>query len=119
MVKHVLLQGQGWSPDHPAWLPLDLILAWDLELEGPEIYDACSDNIYFTKFNWKNEKKTFGNPAKTVTIVGTGKSIDFYIFVTVGYYPLLPLACASIEASLELMHWLLLCVVYGYTLTWI
>ena len=52
----------------------------------------------------KNEKKTFGNPAKTVTIVGTGKSIDFYIFVKVGYYPLLPLACASIEASLKLMH---------------
>ena len=60
-----------------------------------------------------------GNPAKTVTIVGTGKSIDFYIFVKVGYYPLLPLACTSIEASLKLMHWLLLCVVYGYTLTWL
>ena len=29
----------------------------------------------------------------TVTIVGTGKSIDFYIFVKVGYDPLLPLAC--------------------------
>ena len=28
------------------------------------------------------------------TIVGTGKSIDFYIFVKVGYYPLLALACA-------------------------
>ena len=32
----------------------------------------------------------------TVTIVGTGKSIDFYIFVKVAYYPLLPLACACI-----------------------
>ena len=31
-----------------------------------------------------------------MTIVGTGKSIDFYIFVKVGYYPLLPLACACI-----------------------
>ena len=28
------------------------------------------------------------------TIMGTGKSIDFYIFVKVGYYPLLALACA-------------------------
>ena len=46
----------------------------------------------------------FGNSAKTVTIVGTGKSIDFYIFVKVGYYPLLPLACTSIEASLKLLH---------------
>ena len=32
----------------------------------------------------------------TVTIVGTGKSIDFYIFVKVGYYPFLPLACTCI-----------------------
>ena len=32
----------------------------------------------------------------TVTIVDTGKSSDLYIFVKVGYYPLLPLACASI-----------------------
>ena len=29
-------------------------------------------------------------------IVGTGKSIDFYIFVKVGYYPLLALACVCI-----------------------
>ena len=71
MIKCVLLEGQGWSPDHPAQLPLALILAWDLELDGPEINDACSGNIYFTKFNWENEKKMFGNPAKTVTIVGT------------------------------------------------
>ena len=27
------------------------------------------------------------------SIVGTGKSIDFYLFVKVGYYPLLALAC--------------------------
>ena len=32
----------------------------------------------------------------TVIIVGTGKSIDFYIFVKVGYYPLLPLSCICI-----------------------
>ena len=31
-----------------------------------------------------------------MTIVGTGKLIDFYLFVKVGYYPLLPLACAYI-----------------------
>ena len=38
----------------------------------------------------KHEKKTFGNPAKTVTIVGTGKSIDFYIFVKVTINPYCP-----------------------------
>ena len=27
------------------------------------------------------------------SIVSTGKSIDFYLFVKVGYYPLLALAC--------------------------
>ena len=117
MVEHVLLEGQGWSPDHLAWLPLPLILAWDLEVEGPKIYDACSGNIYFIKINWKKWKANIGNAAKTVTIVGTGKWIDFYIFVKVGYYPLLPLACTSIEASLKLMHCLLLYIVYGYPLS--
>ena len=34
---------------------------------------------------------------KTVTTVGTGKSIDFYIFDKVGYYCLLPLACICID----------------------
>ena len=53
---------------------------------------------------------------KTVTVVGTSKWIDFYIFVKVGYYLLLPLAGTSIEASLKLMHCLLLYIVYGYPL---
>ena len=35
-----------------------------------------------------------GIQLKTVTFVGTGKCILH--FVKVGYYPLLPLACASI-----------------------
>ena len=25
-------EGHGWSPDHPDWLPLSLILVWDLKL---------------------------------------------------------------------------------------
>ena len=47
--------------------------------------------MYFEK-----KKKETGMEPYTVTIVGTGKSIDFYIFIKVGYYPLLPLACACI-----------------------
>ena len=43
----------------------------------------------------KKEKRT-GMEPYTVTIVGTGKSIDFYIFLKVGYYPLLALACTCI-----------------------
>ena len=44
----------------------------------------------------KKEKKRTGMEPYTVTVVGTGKSIDFHIFVKVGYYPLLALACACI-----------------------
>ena len=117
MVEHVLLEGQGWSPDHLAWLPLVFILAWDSEVEGPKIYDACSGNIYFMKINWKKWKVNVGNAAKTVTIVGTCKWIDLYIFVKVCYYPLLPLAGTSIEASLRLMYCLLLYIVDGYPLS--
>ena len=47
---------------------------------------------------------------KTVTIMGTGKSIDFYIFVKVGYYPLLALACISID------YYSLTLVAYGHIL---
>ena len=47
--------------------------------------------MYFEK-----KKKRTGMEPDTVTIVGTGKSIDFHIFVKVGYYPLLALACACI-----------------------
>ena len=50
----------------------------------------------FRKVNVRKKKKNAGMEPYTVTIVGTGKSVDFYIFVKVGYYPLLPLACASI-----------------------
>ena len=40
----------------------------------------------------------------TVTIVGTDKLIDFYIFVKVGYYPLLLLACACILIHIVVMY---------------
>ena len=45
----------------------------------------------------------------TVTIVGTGKSIDFYIFVKVGYNPLLPLACTCI-----LVYTVVVCCIWSY-----
>ena len=50
----------------------------------------------FRKLNVRKRKLKSGMEPYTVTIVGTGKSIDFYIFVNVGYYPLLPLACTCI-----------------------
>ena len=51
----------------------------------------------YSKLIGKRKRKTLEWNLKTVTIVGTGKSIDFYIFVKVGYYPLLPLACICID----------------------
>ena len=51
----------------------------------------------YTKFMLKCVRKRTGMEPETVlliaSIVGTGKSIDSYIFVKVGYYPLLALAC--------------------------
>ena len=38
------------------------------------------------------------------SIVGTGKSIDFYLFVKVGYYPLLALACACCLIQIVIVY---------------
>ena len=57
---------------------------------------VCPMIEIFSKFSLRKRKKEAGMEPYTVTIVGTGKSIDFYIFVKAAYYPLLPLACACI-----------------------
>ena len=94
MVENEHMEGQGWSTDHLAWLSLSLILVWDLEVEGPKIYEAFFGNTYFIQIKFRNEKENVGYSAEAVTSVDTGKWILY--FVKVGYYPLLPLACASI-----------------------
>ena len=53
---------------------------------------------YFVKFKIKLYEKSTGmepgNDLFTTTIMGTGKSIDFFIYLfKVGCYPLLTLAC--------------------------
>ena len=58
--------------------------------------DGLALEIY-SKLIGKRKRKTLEWSLKTVTIVGTGKSIDFNIFVKVDYYPLLPLACICID----------------------
>ena len=59
---------------------------------------VCAMYEIYTKYFLKCVTKRTGMEPETVlliaTIVGTGKSIDFNIFVKVGYYPLLALACA-------------------------
>ena len=66
----------------------------------------------FRKLNVRKRKKNAIVEPYTVTIVGKGKSIHFHIFVKVGYYPLLPLAC-------PLVYWfiLLLCILYDHALS--
>ena len=56
---------------------------------------VCAMTEIFSKFILGKRKTEAGMEPYTVTIVGTGKSIDFNIFIKVGYYPLLPLACTS------------------------
>ena len=56
---------------------------------------VCAMNETFSKIILR-KKREMGMEPYTVTIVGTGKSFDFYIFVKVGCYPLLPLACTCI-----------------------
>ena len=58
--------------------------------------DGLALEIY-SKLIGKKKRKTLEWSLKTVTIVGTGKSIDFWLFVKVGYYPLSPLACIYID----------------------
>ena len=53
---------------------------------------------------FEEKVKRTGMEPYTVTIVGTGKSIDFYIFVKVGYYPLLALACTCILIHTVIVH---------------
>ena len=40
MVCHVLLEGQGWSPEHPDQLPLSLILVCASKLTTPKTYNG-------------------------------------------------------------------------------
>ena len=65
---------------------------------------VCAMNEIYIKCILKKKKKRTGMEPETVAIVGTGMSIDFYIFVKVGYYTLLGLACACILIHIVTMY---------------
>ena len=65
---------------------------------------VCVANRIYSKFNFEKKKKRQEMEPYTVTIVGTGKSIDFYLFVKVGYYPLLALACTCILLYIVIVY---------------
>ena len=52
MVCHVLLEGQGWSPDHPDWLPLSLILVWALELCRRNLWQSVQCMKFIQNLFW-------------------------------------------------------------------
>ena len=85
MVCHVLLEGQGWSPDHPeliAPFPHSGLSFCTVNINSVSV---CTMYRNFTKFILKKCEKRSGMEPGTdlfkASIVGTGKSIDFYIFV--------------------------------------
>ena len=63
-------------------------------MEQHLICDSLVQILYISKLNKKENEKNAGNQGDTVSSMGTGK--EFYIFVKVGYYPFMPLACTSI-----------------------
>ena len=65
-------EGQGWSPDHPNWLPLSFILARASKLFTSRICDGVVMIKIYSKFNFGKKKKEAGMEPYTVTIVGTG-----------------------------------------------
>ena len=48
---------------------------------------VCVMVTLHSKFNFEKKKTRQEMEPYTVTIVGTGWSIDFYILIKVGYYP--------------------------------
>ena len=98
------LEGQGWSPDHPepiAPFPHSGLSCSSVNIKSMSV---CAMYSIFTKYILKKCEKRAGMEPETdlfdlykASIVGTGKSIDFYLICLklfkVGYYPLLPLAC--------------------------
>ena len=58
------------------------------------ICDSLIQNLYISKLIKKYNENNARNQGETVSSVGTGKEI--LLTVKVGYYPLMPLACASV-----------------------
>ena len=73
-----------------------------------------SMSVYFASYTFQNYLKKKGkNQRETVSSLGTGK--QFYIFVKVGYYPLLSLAALAFY----FIYCLLLSIVNYYIVYWV
>ena len=102
------LEGQGWSPDHPEPIAPFPHSGLSCSSVNNKSMTVCAMYSIFVKYIQKIFEKKAGMEPVTVTIVGTGKSIDFYLnclkMFKVGYYPLLPLACACCLIYLTVVY---------------
>ena len=94
MVRHVLLEGQGWSPDHPlsrhCLFHSDLNSPWSNVKSTPALFRPA----LFQNFYQKVKRKCAGNQEKQWLHMAQIRK--FYLIVKVGYYALFSLACASV-----------------------
>ena len=88
MVENEHFEGQGQSPDHLVWLPLSLILAWDLEVERCKIYDGCFGIVYFIWIKFKNEKESVWIQPKQWLL--WAQVSEFYILLRLAFTPYWP-----------------------------
>ena len=82
------LEGQGWSPDHPELIALFPHSGLSFPTVNINSVSVCTMYRNFTKYILKKcEKRSGMEPGSELfelfkaSIVGTGRSIDFYKFV--------------------------------------
>ena len=60
------------------------------------ICDSLIQTLYISKLIKKENEKNAGNQGETVSSVGRG--MEILLTVKVGYYPLMPLVCTSVQS---------------------
>ena len=109
------LEGQGWSPDHPEPIAPFPHSGLSCSSVNNKSMTVCAMYSIFVKYIQKIFEKRAGMEPETdlfdlykASIVGIGKSIDFYLICLkmfkVGYYPLLPLACTCCLIYLTVVY---------------
>ena len=93
MVCHVLLEGQGWSPDHPDQLPLLPILVlsyWRVNtksVSGSRMFEKSTNLLSKWKGKWSgNEPEMIFLQHLFWAQVSQLTFIISYILIKVGYY---------------------------------
>ena len=104
MVCHVLLKGQGWSPDHPDQLPLFPHSGLSFQTVRNKSAMVCAMFEIFRKWILKKRKKGQEWSLIQSLLWAQGSQLTFIYFVKVGYYPLLALACTCILIHIVIVY---------------